>query len=84
MRTACFRKNVLNVRDFEPWSACMSTSLERRAIRRALQTADFGRSPGLRERMKRSLRRPPEWGLIACIVTSVALWLTFMWAVFHN
>ena len=60
------------------------TSRERLAIRRALETANFERSPGLRERMKRSLYQPPEWGFLACIAIGVAIWLVFAWGVFHS
>jgi hypothetical protein len=56
------------------------TPFEHRAIRGALRTADFSRSPGLRARMERSLREPPEWGLLGCIILGVAVWLTLAWA----
>jgi hypothetical protein len=56
------------------------TTAERHAIRVALATADFGRSPGLRQRMLRSLAAPPEWSLVACIVAGIAIWALVIWS----
>jgi hypothetical protein len=56
------------------------THLERHAIRVALATADFGRSPGLRQRMLRSLATPPEWGLAACFAAGIAAWALLIWS----
>jgi hypothetical protein len=56
------------------------TTAERHAIRVALATADFGRSPGLRQRLRHSLATPPEWGLVACIVAGIAAWALLIWS----
>ena len=56
------------------------TTAECHAIRVALATADFGRSPGLRQRMLRSLAAPPEWGLAACLAAGVAAWALLIWS----
>ena len=57
------------------------THLERLAIREALRTADFSRSPGLRNRLRRSLRRPPEWSLIAILAAGIAAWALLIWSI---
>ena len=56
------------------------TTAERHAIRVALATADFGRSPGLRQRLRHSLAEPPEWSLIACFAAGVAAWALVIWS----
>lgn len=56
------------------------TQSERHAIRVALATADFSRSPGLRNRLRRSLRQPPEWGLLLAILAGTAVWLLLAWS----
>ena len=56
------------------------TTAERHAIRVALATADFGRSPGLRQRLRRSLATPPKWGLVVCFAVSVAAWALLIWS----
>ena len=55
------------------------TPTERLAVRRALVTADFSRSPGLRERMLRSLATSPEWGFITTAVLGVIVWALLIW-----
>ena len=57
------------------------TTAERHAIRVALATADFRRSPGLRQRMPRSLAAPPEWRLVACFAAGVATWALVIWSI---
>ena len=56
------------------------TTAERHAIREALRSADFGRSPGLRQRMLRSLATPPEWRLVACLAAGIAAWALLIWS----
>ncbi len=57
------------------------TTAERHAIREALRSADFRRSPGLRQRMLRSLAAPPEWSLIACFAAGIAAWALVIWSI---
>jgi hypothetical protein len=56
------------------------TTAERHAIRVALATADFGRSPGLRQRMLHSLTTPPEWRLVACFTAGITIWALVIWS----
>jgi hypothetical protein len=50
------------------------------SISEALRTADFSRSPGLRDRLRHSLATPPEWGLIAALVAGIATWAFLLWS----
>jgi hypothetical protein len=60
------------------------THHDRLAIRRALETADFSRSPGLEQRLRRSLRHPPEHRMLLALAFSVALWVLAGWLLFGN
>jgi hypothetical protein len=57
------------------------THLERHAICEALRSADFSRSPGLRNRLRRSLASPPEWGLLLTILGGTLVWLLLIWSI---
>ncbi len=55
------------------------TRAERHAIQVALATADFGRSPGLRNRMRRSIRPRRNWELIAVLIGLATFWSLAAW-----
>ena len=57
-----------------------TTPFERQAIREALRTANFSRSPGLRNRLRHSLASPPEWRLVATLVLGIAAWVLLIWS----
>jgi hypothetical protein len=55
------------------------TPTERHAIQVALATADLGRSPGLRNRLRRSLRSQRNWELITVTIGLAAFWGLVAW-----
>jgi len=58
------------------------THLERVAIRRALETADFSRSPGLYNRMRQSLHHSYDRTLMMAAVFGLGIWILIAWTIF--
>lgn len=56
------------------------TQAERHAVLQVLRTADFSKSPGLRNRLRRSLAPPRDWGITAALAAGIAIWALLIWS----